>query len=134
MKWYLLVTADEFEIPLVCKRNSTQLLEYLYKYKGRRKTLFEMICRYANTNSKKHSTLGKCFIRTVNVTPDLDDIYFTLNQNKNYIFDNFSDQDIYKLIGISPRTFYRHKSDKRWLLTRIAKVYYTQISQPTETF
>lgn len=122
MKLYLLVTADKFELPLACCKNLADLAPILRTKQTDRQRICELLTRHVNNDSVAMSYFGKCYVRSVEIYPDIHDISYTLDHDNDYLFTNFKVEEICQILKLAVRTYYRHKNNKQWLLKKAKKI------------
>lgn len=111
---YMLVTNDEFELPIVVKKNAKQLKKYM---KG--KTLNALYCNISRDSDCLNTIFGPAKICKVEIHLTKSDLRFALVHDLSYLSDNFTAEEIAAAINIKPRTFFRHLHDPHWLRTKI---------------
>lgn len=111
---YMLVTNDEFELPLVTEKKAIDLLKYMNG-----KTRNALFCNIYRCYSTLTTIFGPAKIRKVEIHPTKSDLRFALAHDLSYLTDNFTAEEIAQTLNVSRRTFFRNAHDHRWLRTKI---------------
>lgn len=121
MKLYLLVTADELELPLACERYLANFSTILNTKSKSRQRIAEWLTRAIDKPYEIRTPYGKARLRTVNISISLDDIYYTLQHDNSFLTDTYTVLEICEALNLSPRTYFRHQDNPKWLLSKCQK-------------
>lgn len=114
MTFYMLVTNDEFELPLVIEKQAADLVKYA---KG--KTKDAIYCNITRDHDTLSTIFGPAKIRKVRLTISKSDLQFALAYDISYLSDNFSTREIATALNVPHRTYCRHTNDPEWIRTKI---------------